>query len=60
MPGLGDAAREQASTHLSAGIAMLGEPATLEGRQAVSLPLRFDNGAVFLGPIPVGHTRALF
>jgi hypothetical protein len=59
-PGLGDVARQQASANIAAGINLLGEPATLEGKPAVILPLRFDNGAVFLGPIPVGVTPALF
>jgi hypothetical protein len=26
----------------------------------VTLPLRFTDGAAFLGPIPVGNTPALF
>ena len=59
-PGLGDVARQQASANIATGINLLGEPATLEGRNAITLPLRFDNGAVFLGPIPVGVTPALF
>lgn len=59
-PGLGAAARQQAGANISAGINMLGEQATLEGRRAVTLPLRFDDGAVFLGPIPIGTTPALF
>lgn len=59
-PGLGDVARKQASANVAAGITMLGEQTTLEGRQAVTLPLRIDNGAVFLGPIPVGVVPALF
>lgn len=59
-PGLGEVARQQASANIATGINLLGEPATLEGRNAVTLPLRFDNGAVFLGPIPVGTTPALF
>lgn len=59
-PGLGNAARQQAGANISAGINMLGEQATLEGRRAVTLPLRFDDGAVFLGPIPIGNTPALF
>jgi hypothetical protein len=59
-PGLGDVARQQASANIATGINLLGEPATLEGKPAVILPLRFDNGAVFLGPIPVGVTPALF
>lgn len=59
-PGLGNVARQQAGANISAGINLLGEPATLEGRRAVTLPLRFNDGAVFLGPIPIGNAPALF
>jgi hypothetical protein len=59
-PGLGDVARQQAGTNLSAGINMLGKPATLEGRAAVTLPLRLKDGTAYLGPIPLGPTPALF
>ncbi len=61
LPGLGNAARQQAtSTNLSLGINLLGEQTTLEGKRAVTLPLRFDDGSVFLGPIKFGNTPALF
>ena len=60
VPGLGDVARQQAGANLSLGINLLGEQTTLEGKRAVTLPLRFDDGAVFLGPIPFGNTPALF
>jgi hypothetical protein len=59
-PGLGDVARQQAGANLSAGINMLGKPATLEGRTAVTLPLRLKDGTAYLGPIPLGPTPALF
>jgi hypothetical protein len=59
-PGLGEVARQQAGANLSAGINMLGEQTTLEGKRAVTLPLRFTDGAVFLGPIPIGNAPALF
>ena len=59
-PGLGDVARQQAGANLSAGITMLGKPATLEGRNAVTLPLRLKDGTAYLGPIPLGPTPALF
>ena len=59
-PGLGSAARQQLSENLGAGINALGEKTVLEGRPAVSLPLRFEDGAMFLGPIPIGKTPALF
>ena len=44
----------------AAGAAMLGQPAELEGRQAVTLPLRFADGVVFLGPMRVGEIQPLF
>ncbi len=59
-PGLGGMARQQAGANISLGINLLGEPATLEGKKAVTLPLRFTDGAVFLGPVPIGDTPALF
>lgn len=59
-PGLGAVARQQAGANIFAGINLLGEQTTLEGKRAVTLPLRFDDGAVFLGPIPIGKTPALF
>jgi hypothetical protein len=59
-PGLGDVARQQAGANISLGINLLGEQTTLEGKRAVSLPLRFNDGAIFLGPIPIGNAPALF
>lgn len=59
-PGLGNLARQQAGANISAGINMLGQQTTLEGKPAIALPLRFTDGAVFLGPIPIGNTPALF
>jgi len=44
----------------AAGVAMLGQPAELEGRRAVTLPLRFVDGAVFLGPLRAGEVPPLF
>jgi len=59
-PGLGGVARQQAGANISLGINMLGEQTTLEGKRAVTLPLRFTDGAIFLGPIPIGSAPALF
>lgn len=61
LPGLGDVARQQAnSANMSLGLAFLGEPTVLEGRRAVNLTLRFDDGSVLLGPIRLGAVPALF
>jgi len=59
-PGLGTVARQQAGANISAGINLLGEQTTLDGKRAVTLPLRFDDGRMFLGPIPIGNAPALF
>ena len=59
-PGLGNVARQQAGANIAAGINLLGEQTTLEGKRAVALPLRFSDGAIFLGPVPIGNAPALF
>ena len=41
-------------------LALLGEQTTLEGRPAVSMPLRFTDGAASLGPLPLGRSPPLF
>lgn len=61
VPGLGGVARQQATnTNFALGLTLLGQQTVLEGKRAVTLPLRFDDGAVFLGPIRIGDTPALF
>jgi hypothetical protein len=59
-PGLGNLARRGAAPALAAGLALLGQPTELEGKPAHMLPLRFNDGAATLGPIPLGQTPALF
>jgi hypothetical protein len=59
-PGLGNVARQQAGANISLGVNLLGEQTTLEGKRAVTLPLRINDGAMFLGPIPIGKAPALF
>ena len=41
-------------------LGFLGEPAELEGRRAVTMPLRFADGAVSLGPLALGRTAPLY
>ncbi len=61
MPGLGGIVRGQSGANLAAaGISLLGEPAELDGKRAISLPLRFTDGAVFLGPVGIGEVPPLF
>jgi hypothetical protein len=59
-PGLGNVAREQAGAHITFGLKAIQGNSTLDGKSAVTLPLTFSNGAVSLGPIPLGRTPSLF
>lgn len=60
VPGLGRLARRNAAPGIVAGLGLIGQNTTLEGRPALRLPLRFADGTVMLGPIPVGHVPPLF
>jgi hypothetical protein len=60
MPGLGSLARQKAGLGVAAGAALLGQPAELEGRKAVRLPLRFVDGDMLLGPLKLGKVAPLF
>ena len=42
------------------GINAIGVQTTLEGKHAVTLPLRFEDGVVLLGPIRIGEAPPLF
>src|SRR3954454_14294377 len=53
IPGLGKVVTQSAATGVAAGINALGKEAVLEGRKARSFPLRFTEGAGYLGPFKV-------
>jgi hypothetical protein len=56
--GGSDQARAQAS--LLGGLALLAGRSEVEGKRAVALPLRFKDGAVFLGPLQLGRIPSLY
>jgi hypothetical protein len=60
IPGLGKMVKQNANVGVAAAINALGEKATLESRPARSFPLRFVDGAVYLGPLKVGQVPPLF
>ncbi len=60
IPGLGKVVKQNANVGVAAGINALGKEATLEGKRARAFPLRFVDGAVFLGPLKVAQTPPLF
>jgi hypothetical protein len=57
LPGLGGIARQGAAPGLAAA---LGKRAVLDGKPATALPIRFVDGAVFVGPFQVGVVPPLF
>jgi hypothetical protein len=57
MPGLGGIARRSAAPGL---VAVLGQRGEFDGKPATTLPVRFVDGTVFLGPFPVGVVPPLF
>jgi hypothetical protein len=60
IPGLGKMVKQNANVGVAAGINALGKEAVLEGKKARAFPLRFVDGAVFLGPLKVGQIPPLF
>jgi hypothetical protein len=42
------------------GLSFLGQPAELDGKRAISVPLRFTDGAAYLGPLPMGKIEPLY
>ena len=60
IPGLGKMVKQNANIGVAAGINALGKEATLEGKPARTFPLRFADGAVYLGPLKVGQVPPLF
>ncbi len=60
IPGLGKAVQQNANIGVAAGINSLGTEAELEGKKARAFPLRFVDGAVFLGPLKLAQIPPLF
>jgi hypothetical protein len=60
IPGLGKVVKQNANVGVAAGINALGKEAVLEGKKARAFPVRFVDGAVFLGPLKVAQVPALF
>lgn len=60
LPGLGGAVREGASASLIESIKKMGKPAQIDNKPAIALPLRVEDGIIYVGVIPVGVVPALF
>jgi hypothetical protein len=60
VPGLGAIARQQAAPTIVAGLRAIGKRTVLEGHPAVTVPLRFADGRIMLGPFAVAQVPPLF
>ena len=60
IPGLGNLARKNANAGVVAGINMLGQASTLEGKPARAFPLKFTEGVISIGPLRIAQTVPLF
>lgn len=60
IPGLSRVARQNANVGVAAGINALGTEAVLEGKKARAFPLRFVDGAVYLGTLKIAQTPPLY
>jgi len=60
VPGLSGAVREGANASLIENLKKMGQPTEIDKKPAIVLPLRFSDGAVYLGMLPVGAVPPLF
>lgn len=60
IPGLGNVARKNANAGVVAGINLLGQASTLEGKPARAFPLKFTEGLISIGPLKIAQTPPLF
>jgi hypothetical protein len=60
VPGLGDTIRATANATVVENIKKMGQPTSIGNQPAVVLPLRFSDGAIYLGMLRLGEAPSLF
>jgi hypothetical protein len=60
MPGLSGVVTAGANASLIDDLKKMGQPTKIDGKPATALPLRFTDGAVYLGMVRIGEVPALF
>lgn len=60
IPGLGGAIRESANTSVIENLKKMGQPSTIDKQPAITLPVRFADGSIYLGMLRVGEAPPLF
>jgi hypothetical protein len=59
-PGISGVIRDSANATVIENLKKMGQPISLDGRPALALPLRFADGTIYLGLLPVGQIPPLF
>jgi hypothetical protein len=59
-PGISGVIRQSANAGAIETLKKMGQPTSIDGRPAVALPLRFVDGTIYLGVLPVGQIAPLF
>jgi hypothetical protein len=60
VPGLAQRIAPQQPSLQAGLLGLLGQPAEIEGKRGVTVPVRFTDGAAAFGPIPLGQVPPLF
>lgn len=60
VPGLGGVVRQSAASSVLDNIKKMGQPTEIDKKPAIALPLRIDDGVIYLGLIPLGVVPPLF
>jgi hypothetical protein len=60
LPGLSGVVRNSAAASVTDNLKKMGQPTQIDNKPAVALPLRFANGAIYLGTVRIGAVPPLF
>ncbi len=60
VPGLGDVVRQTANESLIDDVKKMGQQTEIDNKPAIVLPLRFSDGSMYLGLLPLGDVPPLF
>jgi hypothetical protein len=59
-PGISGVIRQSANAGAIETLKKMGQPTSIDGKPAVALPLRFVDGTIYLGVLPIGQIAPLF
>jgi hypothetical protein len=60
VPGLGGVVRQSAASSVLENIKKMGQPTEVDKKPALALPVRVDDGVIYLGLMPLGVVPPLF